>query len=154
MKPHFKSVLPLLLFGITGCSVLNEEFDCPLQGKAACISLREADRAVSQSQNNDSEVFYSTTPVKTLVVEPTATSLESFSDITYHWRGDFTAVLASKNTQSIPLRKTKSWVRTPETVIRIWIAPFEDTEGNYHEASVIHTVVQPSRWILKTTQQE
>lgn len=34
-----------------------------------------------------------------------------------------------------------------ESVMQVWVAPFEDNRGNYHEASHIDTVVKPGHWI-------
>ena len=37
-------------------------------------------------------------------------------------------------------------IRMQETVLPIWIAPFEDTGGNYHEESEVFTIVKPGYW--------
>jgi conjugal transfer pilus assembly protein TraV len=37
-------------------------------------------------------------------------------------------------------------LRYKETVRRVWIAPFENTAGNYHEASEVFTVAKHSHW--------
>ena len=39
-------------------------------------------------------------------------------------------------------------LRTPEVIGRIWIAPYVDGEGVYHEASWVREVLQPARWKL------
>ena len=39
-------------------------------------------------------------------------------------------------------------VRTPEVVGRIWVAPYVDEEGLYHEAGWVWTVLEPARWRL------
>ena len=36
--------------------------------------------------------------------------------------------------------------RTPEKPLRVWIAPYQDQDGNLREASVVHTVVRPGFW--------
>jgi len=36
--------------------------------------------------------------------------------------------------------------RYAETVQHVWIAPFEDTSGNYHEESNVYSVVEPGYW--------
>jgi|HubBroStandDraft_4_1064222.scaffolds.fasta_scaffold968479_2 conjugal transfer pilus assembly protein TraV len=48
---------------------------------------------------------------------------------------------------------TSSWMtsasssfRRHETVLPIWIAPFEDTDGNYHQASEVYTILKPGYW--------
>jgi len=38
-------------------------------------------------------------------------------------------------------------LRYGENVQRIWIAPFEDTAGNYHQASEVFVVTKPGHWI-------
>lgn len=38
-------------------------------------------------------------------------------------------------------------VRSKETVQHIWIAPFEDTAGNYHQANEVYTVAKPGAWM-------
>ena len=38
-------------------------------------------------------------------------------------------------------------IRYGEGVQRIWIAPYEDVDGNYHEPSFVYTVVRTSHWI-------
>ena len=37
-------------------------------------------------------------------------------------------------------------LRLPETVGRIWIAPYVDDEGIYHEAAWVRVVLRPARW--------
>jgi hypothetical protein len=34
--------------------------------------------------------------------------------------------------------------------MRIWMAPFQDANGNFHEAAVIHTLQRPSFWQVNT----
>jgi type IV conjugative transfer system lipoprotein TraV len=36
--------------------------------------------------------------------------------------------------------------RLPDRVAEIWIGPFEDASGNYHPASTLLIIVEPSRW--------
>lgn len=40
-----------------------------------------------------------------------------------------------------------SMERLPEKTIQVWLAPYVDAQGNLHEASRVHTVLQPSRWL-------
>ena len=37
-------------------------------------------------------------------------------------------------------------LRTPEVIGRIWIAPYVDAEGIYHEASWVRAVFEPAGW--------
>jgi conjugal transfer pilus assembly protein TraV len=49
--------------------------------------------------------------------------------------------------------KTSLPIRKRETVLPIWIAPFEDTDGNYHQASEIYTILNPGHWQGHTSQE-
>lgn len=44
--------------------------------------------------------------------------------------------------------KGKVLKRTKEEVLTVWVAPFEDEEGIYHEPGVLTAVVSPARWEL------
>jgi len=41
-------------------------------------------------------------------------------------------------------------LRYGETVMRVWIAPYEDKQGNYHEDSVFYMVIKPGHWTGST----
>ena len=43
--------------------------------------------------------------------------------------------------------KTGQPLWSGETVMRIWLAPYEDKQGNYHQASRIDTIVKPGHWV-------
>ncbi len=38
-------------------------------------------------------------------------------------------------------------LRYGETVLRIWVAPYEDTQGDYYQPTVLYRVVKPGHWI-------
>ena len=50
------------------------------------------------------------------------------------------------NTTAAP---TPTALRSPPRVIRLWIAPWEDADGDLHEASFLHVVVDTGRWLIK-----
>ena len=37
--------------------------------------------------------------------------------------------------------------RDPETVMRLWVAPYQDSQGNYFSAGTVYHVIQPSHWV-------
>lgn len=39
-------------------------------------------------------------------------------------------------------------VRTPAQVMRIWVAPWEDTNGDLNVSGYLYTEIEPRRWIL------
>jgi conjugal transfer pilus assembly protein TraV len=39
-------------------------------------------------------------------------------------------------------------LRTSPRVLRLWIAPWEDGDGDLHDASSVHVVVDTGRWLI------
>ncbi len=35
-----------------------------------------------------------------------------------------------------------------QQVVAVWLAPYQDGEGNYHDSTKIYTTVAPNRWEL------
>ena len=44
---------------------------------------------------------------------------------------------------------TPAALRSPPRVMRLWIAPWEDADGDLHDASFIHVVVDTGRWLIE-----
>jgi conjugal transfer pilus assembly protein TraV len=40
-------------------------------------------------------------------------------------------------------------IRSTPRVLRVWIAPWEDSDGDLHEASTVHLLVDTGRWLIK-----
>lgn len=105
-----------LIFGaLSGCEMMNSNYDCPLSEGASCMSLHDMDEAVSKGlypkefkQTNHNNLY-----------EP----------------------LILNTDEGYPLR-------TKDKIAKIWIAPYMDSNGNYHEQSNIYTVVENSSWAL------
>lgn len=41
-------------------------------------------------------------------------------------------------------------IRKPPKVVRIWIAPWEDEAGDFHDQSFMYTMVNPGKWLVET----
>lgn len=46
-------------------------------------------------------------------------------------------------------RDTPSPLRSAPRLLRIWIAPWEDSDGDLHEEAYVHAVVDPGRWLVE-----
>lgn len=55
------------------------------------------------------------------------------------------AVALSKDRPATPSR---SAVRSSPRVLRLWIAPWEDGDGDLHEESTVHVLVDVGRWLV------
>ena len=53
---------------------------------------------------------------------------------------------ASQNDDLKPEGSWRDSARTPEVLGRIWIAPYVDAAGVYHEASWVRVVIEPAGW--------
>lgn len=106
-----KILIALLLLPcvvLTGCTKLNEDFDCPAPNGGSCKRMDE----VYDMVNGKGKL----------------------------------AVTPSRNALVIDARPGQP-VRYGEGVMSLWIAPYEDTDGNYHQANRIYSVVKEGRWM-------
>jgi hypothetical protein len=53
---------------------------------------------------------------------------------------------AERDSETITLSDNSLVQRQPEEHLRVWIAPYQDLSGNFHEASLVHTLKRPSYW--------
>jgi conjugal transfer pilus assembly protein TraV len=37
-------------------------------------------------------------------------------------------------------------IRSPEKMMRLWIAPYQDSQGNYFSSTRVYHVIQPGHW--------
>ena len=56
---------------------------------------------------------------------------------------------ASPNTTARAADKSPTSLRSQPRVLRLWIAPWEDADGDLHEASVVHVLVDTGRWLIE-----
>lgn len=40
-------------------------------------------------------------------------------------------------------------LRSPARVLKLWIAPWEDADGDLHEEGIVHVVVDTGRWLIE-----
>lgn len=126
-----KFILLLILLSqliLGGCTTMNSSLDCPNQAGVNCKSLDQINRMVDTGQiRSRSDAHISTCISCVPQFQPFPMS--------QYWAG--------------------SPIRYSETIQRIWIAPYEDTVGNYHQDSLIYSVMQGGHWMgrpVKTVQ--
>jgi conjugal transfer pilus assembly protein TraV len=44
---------------------------------------------------------------------------------------------------------TPAALRSAPRVLRLWIAPWEDSDGDLHEASTVHVLIDHGRWLIE-----
>jgi len=119
-----KKIATLILLStlLNGCSGINSQFDCPMKPGIRCESIDSVNARVDRG-----EIGSGATTLSTRLVQPITCKTPTCS-------------------RFIPFRNGEP-LRYGETVMRVWVAPFEDKEGNYHQESDIFTITKPGSWI-------
>ena len=55
---------------------------------------------------------------------------------------------ACSRQQPVPKIEDPTPIRTPSQVMRIWIAPWEDADGDLMVSNYIYTELEPRRWMI------
>ena len=130
VKP-FLPLLPFLIL-LSGCSTSSEVFECEAGKGIGCKSISEVNKRIDQGQvegNRD---------------EPH--SLKTVAPV--FAQNNMSTESNPVNAHEIVLSDQTTVKRVQEDPLRVWIAPFQDEQGNLHEGSVIHTVIRPGYWQL------
>lgn len=51
--------------------------------------------------------------------------------------------------KSMSAKHSGSPLRTPERILRVWLAPFEDQEGDLHDQKYFYVTVNPGTWTIE-----
>ncbi len=114
---------------LSGCEGMNSEFSCPMRPGQMCASVDEVNKMVNQGKigkkNNMSNV-----------ADKSGYPMEI-------------GTLKSSTLTGYPVGKTETGdpLRYGESVMRVWVAPYEGSDGNYYQASTLYTVVKQGHWV-------
>lgn len=118
---HYKKffLIILVVSFIDGCTTMNSKFTCKTPDGVMCRSLDDVNGMVDRGElgQNYNKIYSNK---NALNFTPMSSHVSSF---------------------------TGKPLRSGESIMRIWTAPYEDSNGNYHEASVFYTVIKPGHWI-------
>jgi conjugal transfer pilus assembly protein TraV len=134
----------LILVLLSGCSShIKEEFDCPPGKGLGCQSITEVKKKLNQGQISLPET---TTEAYRRGGSSTGSPLVM----------DKTVIPFSGEMTSTSLVDSNGVViqRTPEKLLRVWIAPHQDQDGNLREASIAYTIVRPGYWQMNPSSQD
>ena len=62
------------------------------------------------------------------------------------------ATKTTSPTRIVPTQKPLSdgaALRSSSRILRLWVAPWEDSDGDLHEQSFMYVVVDPGRWLIE-----
>jgi len=58
-------------------------------------------------------------------------------------------VASQSATAPAPATTASQPLRSPPRVLRLWIAPWEDSDGDLHEASTVNVLIDHGRWLVE-----
>ncbi len=116
----------LCLLTLTACSSASESFDSEATKGVGAKSISEVNAMIDQGKIDGLKSEVDQASVVAPVVVQKAVPIA--------------------NPETIVLSDHSVIQRQPEQHMRIWFAPFQDINGNFHEPSVVHTLLRPSFW--------
>jgi conjugal transfer pilus assembly protein TraV len=144
MKNSTTLAISILLIGLAGCST---QYGCKgLPEDPACLSAVEAYQ-VTDKANATVRPSDASAPVtgkqgsSTSPAQGSASTLES---------GPASSPMDNRRTKSAPVPKIDdpTPIRTPSKVMRIWVAPWEDADGDLNVSGYLFTELEPRRWMV------
>ena len=124
-----KLIMPLLagVVLLSGCAGAKSDFECNATSSDSCMTIGAANSMARQK-------------TKSAAVKPGATLLPT---------------LAKPGGEGIPLTRSalgasflRFPVRTPEATAKVWVAPWVDSQDNFHAPGLLSFVVKPGEWHL------
>ena len=154
---NLKSIpLFLGLAALSGCSTYSETFDCPPGRGVGCKSLSKINRMVEEGQLPLEERSDQDHPARTLPVKESLKDLDpkNQDSKTLKSKKSHNWIETKDDHQPINLLNQESlFVESPKTRLKIWVAGYEDEEGNTHAPSYVYASLQkePNETRLKET---
>lgn len=106
--------------GLSGCMSMGSKFDCDVSSGGKCAPMHHINRMADQG---------------------------AFQEKHFYGQAN-SAQIKSNKVNGYPLTTFDGApIRSNESVQQIWIGPYEDVSGDYHEPSYVYTVVKKGRWI-------
>lgn len=158
--------------GLTGCAYFNvgeEEFSCSgMPGSVYCHSTRDVyestnDGAVPSPMDKDGAYNEECEDCVKSPRDggPAVTTVEDArgGGAAAGTSGEGATRLAASDevidnyvTPALPERPVP--IRTPSQVMRIWVAPYIDSNGDYNAPGYVYTEIEPRRWVLAKEYEE
>ncbi len=131
MKHVLKIALLLSVLSLSGCAEMNSDFTCPMTNGMQCQRIDQVNGMVDQGAIDTTGMEATTSSSSAPKLSTPDTDVQANIIQPY-----------PKDAEAIPGQP----LRYGESVMRLWIAPYEDTEDNYHAPSLVYTVVQSGHW--------
>ncbi len=120
------------VLSLVGCADMNSDFSCPMTNGMQCKRIDTVNDMVDQGAIDTTGQDQSHGSAGSPMQFTPDTNITA-DHIIQPYPNDMDAVSGQ------PLRYG-------ESVMRLWVAPYEDAQDNYHAPSFIYTVVQSGHW--------
>ena len=117
----------VMILLLTGCSSYKSSFECRANGGVGCKSVSKVYGMIDKGELPANVEISQNKKVKKQVIK--AKNKLPFPQI------------IPANLHAVDV------LRKPESVLRIWLAPYVSKDGAYQEAQYIYEVVDPGVWI-------
>lgn len=115
----------IAILTLSGCAE-KSRFDCPYGQGPSCLSMSEIDKNIKDNTNPNAKII---TPCS-------KTSC-----------GKKTGNKTAANIALLPMPlEAKPATRIPETVLQMWVSPYEANTGIYYQASYVNIIVKEAVW--------
>lgn len=147
------SSLLMMTAVLSGCANMSgvggsSEFHCAAPGGIPCRSVSGVDQAIRAGQ-----VSLSPQPAAPAAPRANDPGLQgSRMDDTVPSRASLPRYLPVSGA-AVDDEPGLGAIRSEPTVIRIWIAPYEDGDGDLHEASRVYLQIDNGRWLIQHNQE-
>lgn len=115
---------------ITGLQDAESNFACSVDMTPRCASLSSVHESLDKEEVKKNFSFESSSN-DSVQIQPITTEGQNIDRLAY----------------DTPLMTPK---RAPEEILRVWVAPYIDTDGDLHAEHVIFTTVRGARWAPET----
>jgi len=131
------AVFNTVLF-LSGCIGMNSKFDCNVSSGGKCAPMNSIHKMADQGMFNSNS-------------DGNGNDKRNRNNNHNHKLIENSTMAKLSTSQGYPSGVDNFFIgkpiRSAETVQQIWIGPYEDTNGNYHESAYLYAVVKKSRWI-------
>lgn len=122
-----KILIIIAILTLTGC-VEKSRFDCPYAKGPSCLSMSEIDK------NNKTNTINKLSCGKDSCVKSSCT------------KKSVTQASVSRPVKLPVQTDANPALRVPETVLQMWVSPYEANNGIYYQASFINIIVKDAAW--------
>ncbi len=116
-------LINLACTSLTGCIGMGGDFDCNVSSGGRCAPMHHINKMADRGEFQ----------------EQNANNASLYID--------------NKRYSYSPMNLAEMPMRSNDKVQQIWIGPYEDKQGNYHEPAYVYTVVKKGQWESLTTAQ-